>query len=102
MKARRRFIAGFACTCTALGTVAVSLVLTQPASRSKLPALPAAVTLDPSFGVNGLAKQAGSNTATGVAIAPTGVTGAGDIYVSGGDNTHFQVARFTSSGALDR
>ena len=79
----------------------MSVVLTAPSSKHRAPAVLAAVSVDPSFGKSGLVAQAGSNAATGVAIAPTGVAGAGDIYVAGGDNTHFQVARFTSSGALD-
>jgi uncharacterized delta-60 repeat protein len=36
-----------------------------------------------------------------VALVPAGVAAAGDIVVSAGDGTHFQVARFTAAGRLD-
>ena len=61
----------------------------------------AAFTVDTGFGRSGVVIQAGSNGASGVAVVPSGVAGAGSIVTAGSDGTHFQVARFTSAGALD-
>jgi hypothetical protein len=68
---------------------------------ARLPAVPASLGIDSSFGQSGITKLAGSNGATGAAVVPAGDPDAGDIVVSAGDGTHFQVARFLSSGRLD-
>ena len=98
---RRTLLAGLACV--AVAAVVPSLVL-HGGGRSATPPIVlagAAGGVDSSFNANGVVVQPGSNGATGVAIVPAGVRGAGDTVVSGGDGTHFQVARFASTGHLD-
>ena len=82
---------------------ATSLLTTLSGSSPGRPLAPvkSAFTVDGGFGHSGATLSPGSNGGTGVAVVPSGVADAGSIMVSGSDNTHFQVARFTSSGALD-
>ncbi len=95
-------MAGVAC----LAVVAVVVSLTVGGGSSR-PAVPKAVLAsaigapDPTFHGNGTVLDAASSVATGVAVVPSGLPGAGDLVVSGSNGTSFQVGRFTSAGALD-
>jgi hypothetical protein len=61
--------------------------------------------LDTSFGSAGIVQYATPTaaSATGVAVVPQSLPGAGDIVVAdgGGAGGQFEVARFTPSGSID-
>jgi uncharacterized delta-60 repeat protein len=62
-------------------------------------------SLDSTFGSGGTVTLGGGNEATGVAVVPPGVSGAGDVVVSSWSGTQsspeFQLARFNPSGAVE-
>lgn len=90
-------------TAIVAGGLAATLTTTVSGGHSsKLSgAQPATFSFDNTFGRAGATVVPGSNGGTGAAVVPSGVANAGAIMVAGTDKTHFQVARFTSSGALD-
>jgi hypothetical protein len=104
---RRGVIGGVGGAACLAAAVALSIAFIQPTSSPpKVPLQKALLTggaggVDTSFNRTGVVARAGSNGATGLALVPGGVPGAGDLLVSGGNGTSFQVARFTSAGALD-
>ena len=64
------------------------------------PAVAAPGGLDPSFGSGGVVTNTGGSGATGVAVVPPGLPGAGDIIVSGDTAADsFQITGFNPSGA---